>query len=106
MGENKLAKGIIVGALVGAAISLLDRKTREDTIQQMRECSKKIWDFSKNPAVLIENISEKTAALRNKIEEVSEDVNFIIEKVNDMKESSEKLLRMNGDGNEEEDNKQ
>lgn len=105
MGErNKLVRGMLYGAAVGAAVSLLDRETREKTILQMKDCGKRIWNFSKNPSVFIENVSNKIEATRNKVEEVSEDIAFIVDKVNDIKQSSEKLLIPNsGEGEKQED---
>ncbi|WP_458414708.1 YtxH domain-containing protein [Schinkia sp. CFF1] len=104
MGErNKLVRGMLYGAAVGAAVSLLDRETREKTILQMKDCSKRIWNFSKNPSVFIENVSNKIEATRNKVEEVSEDIAFIVDKVNDIKQSSEKLLIPNSEEGEKQE---
>lgn len=90
--NNKLIKGILFGALAGAAISLLDRETREKTVVQVKDCGRTVWHYSKNPSELIESFSDKVAVARQKIDEVTEDIAFIVEKVNDIKESSDKLL--------------
>lgn len=96
MGEqNKLVTGMIVGAALGAAVSLFDRETREKTFSQIKVCSQKVWNYSKNPSELIGNISNKISVTRQKIEEVTEDIAFIVEKVNDIKQSSDKLLVSN-----------
>lgn len=93
MGDhNKLVRGMIYGAAFGAVISLLDRETREKTVNQVKDCSKKVWNYGKNPSELIDNISHKISATRHKIEEVSDDIAFIVEKVNEIKESGDKLL--------------
>lgn len=93
--NNKLIKGILFGALAGAAISLLDRETREKTVVQVKECGRTIWHYSKNPSGLIEDVSDKISVARQKIEEVTDDISFIVEKVNDIKLSSDKLLLSN-----------
>lgn len=104
MGEqNKLVKGMLYGAVLGAAISLLDRQTREKTVLQIKDCSRKVWVYSKNPSVLIDNVSNKLSATRQKVEEVTDDLAFIVEKVNDIKQSGNRLLMTNknvedGDG--------
>ncbi len=93
--NNKLIKGILFGALAGAAISLLDRETREKTVSQVKDCGRTVWHYSKNPNELIEGVSDKISVARQKIEEVTEDITFIVEKVNDIKQSSDKLLSSN-----------
>lgn len=93
MGDNnKLVRGVIFGAALGAAISLLDRETREKTVNQVKDCSKRVWHYSKNPSEIIDNISHKVSATRHKLEEVTDDIAFIVEKVNEIKESGDKLL--------------
>lgn len=100
--NNKLIKGILYGALAGAAISLLDRETREKTVSQVKNCSRTVWHYSKNPSALMEGVSEKVSVVRQKVEEVTDDITFIVEKVNDIKQSSDKLLLSNNieDGRE------
>ncbi|EKN67101.1 hypothetical protein M670_04749 [Schinkia azotoformans MEV2011] len=93
--NNKLIKGILYGALAGAVISLLDRETRENTVNQVKDCGRTVWHYSKNPTELIEGVSDKISVARQKIEEVTEDITFIVEKVNDIRQSSDKLLLSN-----------
>lgn len=94
-GNNKLIKGILFGALAGAAITLLDRETREKTVVQVKGCGRTVWHYSKHPSELIENFSDQISVARQKIEEVTDDITFIVEKVNDIKQSSDKLLLSN-----------
>lgn len=91
-GNNKLIKGILFGALAGAAISLLDRETREKTAVQVKDCGRTVWHYSKNPSEFIESFSDKITVTRQKIEEVTDDIAFIVDKVNDIKQSSNILL--------------
>lgn len=93
--QNKLVKGMLYGAALGAAISLLDRETREKTVSQIKSCGKKVWNYSKNPSEFIDNVTNKVEITRHKIEEVTDDIAFIMEKVNDIKQSSNQLLVCN-----------
>ncbi|HHW38808.1 MAG TPA: YtxH domain-containing protein [Bacillales bacterium] len=93
--DNKLFKGILYGALAGAAISLLDRETRENTVSRVKDCGRTVWHYSKHPSELIDGVSDKISGARQKIEGVTDDITFIVEKVNDIKRSSDKLLLSN-----------
>lgn len=101
--NNKLVKGMLIGAFVGAAISLFDRETRKNTAITVKDCSQKIWKCAKDPSKMIENISNKLSSTRAKVEEFTEDIQYIINKVNDIKNSTQNLT--NNDNYEKINNK-
>ncbi|WP_102347775.1 YtxH domain-containing protein [Bacillus sp. Marseille-P3661] len=91
--NNKLLKGMAVGAVVGAAISLLDRETRLSTTTNIKKYGGKLWSYAKNPEETITSLVNQVTNARNKIEELSEDVLFIMDKVNDIKETTEQVKK-------------
>ncbi|MFS0784649.1 YtxH domain-containing protein [Bacillus sp. 1P06AnD] len=90
--KSKLWKGILLGALAGAAVAMLDKHTREATI----ECGKKSYQNTKeliqNPERFVENVKEKSNQIRSSIESITEDVAFITGKVEEFKEMAPDIV--------------
>lgn len=83
---NKFWKGILFGALAGGAISLLDRETRKSVMENCKKTAGNITYYVKHPNEVGEQLKEKTEKLRMTVEQVSEDVSFIAEKVEELRE--------------------
>lgn len=79
-------KGILFGAIAGGAITLLDRETRHSVVEGVKKGTKEITYCVTHPTEMVEKIRDKTEALRSTVEQVSEDVSFIIEKVEELQE--------------------
>ncbi|MFE3575203.1 YtxH domain-containing protein [Lysinibacillus sp. NPDC059133] len=86
MGRSKLLASIVVGATVGAALSMLDRVTREKTIATTKKMKEAISYYAANREELQVLVEEKVLAAKVLCEGVSENVNAIVEKVDEFKE--------------------
>jgi len=86
MGRSKLLASIVVGASVGAALSMLDRVTREKTIATTKKMKEAISYYAANREELQVLVEEKVLAAKVLCEGVSENVNSIVEKVDEFKE--------------------
>lgn len=86
MGRSKLLASIVVGATVGAALSMLDRSTREKTIASTKKMKEAISYYAANREELQVLVEEKVLAAKVMCENVSENVNSIIDKVDEFKE--------------------
>ncbi|MEB2281231.1 YtxH domain-containing protein [Lysinibacillus xylanilyticus] len=86
MGRSKLLASIVVGATVGAALSMLDRTTREKTIASTKKMKEAISYYATNREELQVLVEEKVLATKVLCESVSENVNSIIDKVDEFKE--------------------
>lgn len=86
MGRSKLLASIVVGATVGAALSMFDRTTREKTIASTKKMKEAISYYSTNREELQVLVEEKVLATKVLCESVSENVNSIIDKVDEFKE--------------------
>ena len=84
--KNRLMQGILIGALAGAAVSLLNRDTRETVLDSSKSCMAKSKSIFSNPEKVIDNLKDKSSQLRTSIESISEDVSFISGKVQELKE--------------------
>lgn len=89
MSENKLLKGIIIGAVSGALISLLDRKTRENTVQMLGKAKDTVTYYVKNREELQQFIGDQINNVQQLYEKTSENINSIKEKIVEMKELPE-----------------
>lgn len=83
---NRFWKGMLLGALAGGAISLLDKETRQAVVEGIKKGKEEVTYFITHPNEVAEQVRSKTQALRNTVEQVSEDVSFIAEKVEELKE--------------------
>lgn len=83
---SKFWKGVLMGALAGGAISLLDQETRKSVVDGCKKGMREISYYATHPTEVAEQVKEKTNKLRTTFEQVSEDVSFIAEKVEELKE--------------------
>lgn len=86
MGKSKLFKFMTIGALVGATISMFDRKTREHTIETTKKVKDTIVHYAKNQDQLQEFMSEKLEVVQNIYENVQDTVVGIVDKIDEVKE--------------------
>ncbi|MFC5542054.1 MAG: YtxH domain-containing protein [Bacilli bacterium] len=86
MSGNKLCKGIVIGALVGAAVSMFDDETREQTIAKVKKAKNTVVYYAKNRDELQRLVREKIDTMQKLYEDTKDNVNFIMEKLDEVKE--------------------
>jgi gas vesicle protein len=86
MGQSKLLASIVVGAAVGAAISMFDRTTREKTVATTKRMKEAVSYYASHRTELQDLIEEKVLAAKVLCDSVSENVNTLAEKVDEFKE--------------------
>jgi len=79
--KSKLLQGIILGAIAGAAISMLDRHTRESAITCTKKGVKTVRNVVENPEIITNSVKETTEKIRATIESMTEDVAIITNQV-------------------------
>ncbi|WP_299848083.1 YtxH domain-containing protein [uncultured Metabacillus sp.] len=92
--ENKLLTGMLVGAVIGAAVSLLDKRTREDVIQSCKKVSSKMKGYIDQPTTLTTDVKKKIDEAKDIVQEVSDDLSFVNEKVKGLKETTPQVVNM------------
>lgn len=92
--SSKFMKGIMLGAIVGGMLSLLDKNTRQSVFQNCRERKDKIVHLMKNPNIVVEQVKETTGKMKTTFEQVNEDVTFITEKVKELKEVTPQVVEI------------
>src|SRR6478752_953005 len=80
--RNKLVEGIVIGAIIGGAVSLFDKETRSSVIQGSKKLKDKTTTLIQHPELVTDTVKEKYETIRTTIEQVSEDVSFVAGKVN------------------------
>lgn len=91
MAKNKLAQGIVLGAIIGGALSLLDRETRRQTIDATKRSSEAISYYANNPKELTDRVKVKVDQLKETAEQLQGDFAFLTDKVNEVKELTPKM---------------
>ncbi|MFC4319916.1 YtxH domain-containing protein [Litchfieldia salsa] len=92
--NNKMAQSMIIGALVGGAISLLDRDTREQFVCSTKRVSEKTVDLIKNPQHAVSTVRDNINQVKTTVEQVSNDLRFLSGKVNELNETTPEMLNM------------
>ncbi|WP_226669967.1 YtxH domain-containing protein [Metabacillus litoralis] len=92
--ENKLLTGMLIGALVGAAVSLMDKHTREEVINSGKNVTERLNKYVKDPTSFTNDVKLKIDDMKDAVQEVSEDVSFLNEKVKELKETTPQVLNM------------
>jgi len=85
MNESKLFKGMVVGALAGASISLFDRATREEVKYKLKTVSSDVKYYSKNREDLKMKLQEKADKLQTVYNQFSQDAQYLSGKVEELK---------------------
>jgi gas vesicle protein len=89
---NKLWKRMMIGAVIGAAFSLLDRETRKSLVESGKNTKKKLEYLIQEPAKFIESVHKQVNQCRQSLERLSEDVTFMVAKVKEIKEKTPEVI--------------
>ncbi|WP_243291629.1 YtxH domain-containing protein [Bacillus sp. FJAT-47783] len=90
--ENKLLKGLFVGAAVGTAIALLDKQTRKETLEKGKQAADCMKQYIDHPSLVTDILKEKMSEVKDTIKEVSDDLTFMKDKVNELKELTPQVI--------------
>jgi TRAP-type mannitol/chloroaromatic compound transport system substrate-binding protein len=85
MNGNKLGKFIIMGAMVGAAVSMFDRSTRRQVSERSRGLAKEIRFYSRNQDILRWKLQEKKEKYQSVYEQLAGDVTYIKKQIEELK---------------------
>ncbi|MBS2967756.1 YtxH domain-containing protein [Metabacillus sp. KIGAM252] len=89
MGEkNILLRNVCIGAAAGFVLSMFHKPTRESMIEEAREISEKASYYYHNPSLLSEDLKAKLNDAKDMVQNVTDDLRFVNEKVNELKETT------------------
>ena len=98
--RNKLVEGIVIGAIIGGAVSLFDKETRSSVIQGSKKLKDKTTTLIQHPELVTDTVKEKYETIRTTIEQFSEDVSFVAGKVEKLKETTPQVMEIVNDTKE------
>jgi gas vesicle protein len=89
--KNQFWKGMFFGALAGGVVTLLDKDTREAMKENVKKVSGVVSDVVRNPGEMADKVKGTAAKLKTTFEQVGEDISFIVEKVDELRELTPKV---------------
>ncbi|GLY11539.1 YtxH domain-containing protein [Bacillus badius] len=81
MGKGKFFAKAAIGAVIGGAVALMDRQTREE----MKEWAVYLFEMAKNPESLSASSKEIISRAKETAQQISEDVSYIRDKVDNLR---------------------
>ncbi|WOV86627.1 YtxH domain-containing protein [Sporosarcina oncorhynchi] len=85
MGKSKFGLYIIGGAVVGAAVSMLDKTTRRHVLDRSNRMTKQVGFYAKNPEELKQRFQETKDKYVSIYEQFSGDAAYIKSQVEELK---------------------
>ncbi|MHA6260276.1 YtxH domain-containing protein [Sporosarcina sp. CAU 1771] len=85
MGKNKFGQFVLVGAITGGLVSMLDRSTREQVAKQLKDGMSKTRYYSRNPEILKSRAMDKKEQIQTIVEQFTEDATYIKGKVDELR---------------------
>ncbi|KGP91017.1 hypothetical protein N780_17235 [Pontibacillus chungwhensis BH030062] len=89
MGENKLIKGMLIGALAGVVYALFDKDTRLEASTCVKRTSGKIREYAAHPSDAIHDFRLKYEHMAQAVTAGSEQAVHILDQLNEFLEKIE-----------------
>ncbi|MTH53563.1 hypothetical protein GKZ89_09125 [Bacillus mangrovi] len=90
--KNILLRNVCLGAAAGFIISMFHKPTRESVIQEAKELGGMAEYYFRNPSVLSDDLKTKLNDAKHVVQHVTDDLRFVNEKVNELKETTPVVL--------------
>lgn len=88
MSSNKLWKGMLIGAVVGGAVTLFDKEVRRQVATDSKRVGNQIKKVVTNPQQTVACVQNKINQFSDAYKNLNEDLQFITEKAAEIKELS------------------
>ena len=82
--SNKLVTGIALGAVAGAALSMLDRRTRETTVKKVKHFVIDVQYYAYNRQEIVDKIKSTTSTAQSMYKTFMKDKDFYLEKIDEI----------------------
>ncbi|MDQ0200617.1 YtxH domain-containing protein [Neobacillus ginsengisoli] len=92
--KNQFWKGMLFGAIAGGALSLLDKQTRSVMKENLQNATDQASYILRNPGEISKKVKGTAVKIKYTVEQVSEDINYIIGKVDELKELTPQVTDM------------
>lgn len=88
--DNKMLKGMLIGAAIGAAVTLFDRKTRQSVAKSAKEYGIKTWHSVKRPKETIEKVTDKLTTIGEQLQQTADEALYIMDKIAEIAKTEER----------------
>ncbi|MEH7075600.1 YtxH domain-containing protein [Neobacillus drentensis] len=92
--KNQFWRGMILGAIAGGAISLLDKPTRDVMKANVQKTTSKVSYVLRNPGEVAEKVKETAEKVKTTVKQVSEDISYLTDKVEELRELTPQVTDM------------
>lgn len=89
--KNQFLKGMLLGAITGGVLSLLDKPTRQSMKGYIQCASSKVAHIVLNPGEISRKVKGTVVKLKTTVEQVNEDISYIVDKVEELRELTPKV---------------
>ncbi|GGD04670.1 hypothetical protein GCM10007216_39110 [Thalassobacillus devorans] len=84
MNEHKFWKGVMIGAVIGGAVTLLDKETREYVFSSTKRAGVSVKSYTSNPSEAIRELRLKYNQLTNRVADGAKDILEVLNKVEEL----------------------
>ncbi|WP_312472454.1 YtxH domain-containing protein [Neobacillus sp.] len=84
--KNQFWRGMLIGAIAGGALSLLDKQTRQVMKESVQKTSSKVAYVLCNPGTITDKVKETASKIKTAAQQVTEDISYITNKVDELRE--------------------
>lgn len=92
MSSGKFWKGIVIGAMIGGAVTLFDKEVRKQVAEDSKRVCRKVKVVVSNPQQTVECVQDKVNQFTQSYKKLSEDIQFITEKATEIKNLSQQTM--------------
>ncbi|KGR87058.1 hypothetical protein [Lysinibacillus odysseyi] len=94
MAKSKLLPAVLLGALTGAVISMLDKNTRQHTMETSKKVKETVMYYAKNSDELVQLIETKAEQAQNLYSSAQKNMESIMSQVEDAKALPDTIMSM------------
>jgi gas vesicle protein len=93
---NNMLKHMVVGSLVGAAVSLFNKNTRENAksraVKMRTKTTSLVNTLKEDPAKISQDVKEFSSNVRTLVNDINKDVKDVLGKMDEIKKNSTKTV--------------
>lgn len=92
--KNVVCKNMLIGATLGAVLSLLHKPTRNACGEKVSEAKRMFAIYRKNPELLTEQTKQKLDEVKDAARTVSENISFINGQIEELRKTTPKVIEL------------
>lgn len=90
--KSTLLQNMLIGAAAGAVVSLFHKPTRTALVRDGKAFGLKVQQYVEDPSLLTKDVKETTDKTRDLVEQLTSDVKYVNEKVNQLRAATPAVI--------------